>query len=50
MKTQDKSSFIHTENFILVDKEGHIRGVYNGTLPVDVERLHRHIDILRKES
>lgn len=50
VKTQDKSSFIHTENFILVDKEGHIRGVYNGTLPVDVERLYRHIDILRKES
>ncbi|WP_406683104.1 SCO family protein [Seonamhaeicola sp. MEBiC1930] len=49
-KTQDESDFIHTENFILVDKKGHIRGVYNGTLPVDVERLYRHIEILRKES
>ncbi|OEK07598.1 electron transporter [Flavivirga aquatica] len=46
-KTQDESEFIHTENFILVDKEGYIRGVYNGTLEVDVERLKRHVKILR---
>lgn len=49
-KTQDESDFIHTENFVLVDKKGHIRGVYNGTLPIDVERLYRHIEILREES
>ncbi len=48
-KTQDESNFIHTENFILVDHLGHIRGVYNGTLPIDVERLKRHIEILKKE-
>lgn len=48
-KTQDESNFIHTENFILIDKQGYIRGVYNGTLPVDVERLKRHIKILKKE-
>ncbi len=48
-KTQDESNFIHTENFILVDKQGYIRGVYNGTLPVDVERLKRHVEILMKE-
>jgi protein SCO1/2 len=48
-KTQDESNFIHTENFILIDKEGYIRGVYNGTLPVDVERLKRHVKILMKE-
>ena len=50
VKTQDESNFIHTENFILVDKKGYIRGVYNGTLEIDVERLKRHIDILQKES
>lgn len=49
IKTQDESNFIHTENFVLIDKEGYIRGVYNGTLPVDVERLKRHIDILKRE-
>jgi protein SCO1/2 len=48
-KTQDESNFIHTENFILVDKQGYIRGVYNGTLPIDVERLKRHVEILKKE-
>jgi len=49
-KTQDKSDFIHTENFILIDKEGYIRGVYNGTIAVDVLRLMRHIEILQRES
>ena len=48
-KTKDENEFIHTENFILVDKEGFIRGVYNGTLEIDVERLKRHIEILKKE-
>lgn len=47
-KTQDPNNFIHTENFILVDKEGYIRGVYNGTLELDLERLNRHIEILKK--
>ena len=49
-KTQDENEFIHTENFILVDKQGSIRGVYNGTLEIDIERLKRHIEILRKEA
>ncbi|GGD24023.1 SCO family protein [Hyunsoonleella pacifica] len=48
-KTQDENNFIHTENFVLVDKLGYIRGVYNGTLPIDVERLKRHIEILKQE-
>ncbi len=48
-ETQDKDNFIHTENFILVDKEGHIRGVYNGTVELEVKRLMRHIEILKKE-
>jgi protein SCO1/2 len=47
-KTQDESDFIHTENFVLVDKQGAIRGVYNGTLEIDVERLKRHIKILKQ--
>ncbi|GAA3598348.1 SCO family protein [Flavivirga amylovorans] len=47
IKTQDESDFIHTENFVLIDKQGYIRGVYNGTLEIDVERLKRHITILK---
>lgn len=50
VKTQDENSFIHTENFILVDKEGFIRGVYNGTLEFDVKRLKRHVKILEREG
>lgn len=49
VKTQDEANFIHTENFVLVDKEGYIRGVYNGTLPLEVKRLMRHIEILKNE-
>ena len=50
VKTQDADAFIHTENFVLVDKKGRIRGVYNGTLTLDTERLIRHIEILQKEK
>jgi protein SCO1/2 len=49
-KTQDNDAFIHTENFILIDKKGRIRGVYNGTLAVEIKRLMRHIEILKKEG
>lgn len=49
VKTQAEDSFIHTENFILVDQEGYIRGVYNGTIALEVKRLMRHIEILKKE-
>jgi protein SCO1/2 len=49
-KTKDESEFIHTENFVLVDKKGRIRGVYNGTLALDIQRLKRHLKLLKKES
>lgn len=50
VKTQDKDEFIHTENVVLVDKKGRIRGVYNGTLSLEMNRLMRHIELLKKES
>ena len=49
-KNKDESEFIHTENFVLVDKKGRIRGVYNGTLALEVQRLKRHIEILKIEN
>lgn len=49
-KTKDKSEFIHTENFVLVDTKGRIRGVYNGTLALETKRLMKHIEMLKKES
>ena len=41
--------FLHTENFILIDGQRHIRGVYNGTNPAEVERLIEDINILKHE-
>ncbi|MEN8798776.1 MAG: SCO family protein [Flavobacteriaceae bacterium] len=39
---------IHTENFILVDKERRIRGTYNGTSPEEMERLMKDLELLKK--
>ena len=41
--------FIHTQNFALVDKEHHIRGFYDGTDSLEIERLIREIKLLLKE-
>ncbi|WP_222982964.1 SCO family protein [Flagellimonas meishanensis] len=38
---------IHTENFILVDKERRIRGFYDGTDQEDVGRLLQDLEVLR---
>ncbi|MEI6866617.1 SCO family protein [Flavicella sp.] len=41
--------FIHTEQFILVDKKKRIRGYYDGTDSKDINRLIRDVLILKKE-
>jgi protein SCO1/2 len=41
--------FIHSENLVLVDGEGHLRGYYNGLDPESVEQLSRDISKLKKE-
>lgn len=35
--------FLHSEHLILVDRSGHIRGVYTGTAADEVNRLHHDI-------
>lgn len=47
---QTGKEFLHTENFILLDKHRRIRGVYNGTLPLEIERLTDDIATLKKEE
>lgn len=47
---QTGNEFLHTENFILIDKHRRIRGVYNGTLLVEIERIKEDIAILKKEE
>lgn len=41
--------FVHTENFVLVDKKKQIRGFYDGTDLEDMERLTIDIRILQAE-
>jgi protein SCO1/2 len=35
---KDSKEFLHTEHLILVDQKGRIRGIYNGTLPLDADQ------------
>jgi len=39
---------IHTENFVLVDKERRIRGFYDGTKKEEVEKLLKDLTILKE--
>ena len=44
-----ENDFIHTENFVLVDKERRIRGFYDGTEKEDMEKLKKDIELLKEE-
>jgi len=37
--TAATEQFLHTEKALLVDREGRLRGVYNATVPHDIEKL-----------
>lgn len=43
------NDFIHTENFVLVDKEKRLRGFYDGTSKKDVDRLIKDVNALLYE-
>ena len=47
--TKGDDVFLHTENFILLDKGQHIRGIYNGLDPNSMEALVRDIKVLKEE-
>ena len=44
------SDFIHTNNFVLVDRIGRIRGYYDGTSKAEVDNLMKDIERLLEES
>ena len=46
-RRRERDAFLHSENLILVDTEGHLRGIYNGLNRADVDRLIRDIGALR---
>ena len=39
--------FIHTPNFVLIDKKKQIRGIYDGTVDEEIQRLVNDIKILQ---
>ena len=45
----DSTVFLHTENFVLIDKDRHIRGIYNGLDPNSMQSLTNDIKELKKE-
>jgi protein SCO1/2 len=48
VKTED--DFLHTENFVLIDKNKHIRGIYNGLNKTDVQQLITDVKTLKEEK
>ncbi|AZQ61689.1 SCO family protein [Flammeovirga pectinis] len=48
--TKDSTDFLHTEHFILVDGDKRIRGIYNGTLTLEMKQLVKDIEELKDEK
>jgi len=46
---KDADDFLHTENMVLVDREGHIRGVYNGLNTASIQQLTVDVQTLLDE-
>ncbi|MFT5858810.1 MAG: protein SCO1/2 [Flavobacteriaceae bacterium] len=47
-RTEDE--FLHTENFVIIDKDRRIRGIYNGLSKASVQQMINDIRILQKEG
>lgn len=47
---KDIDDFLHTENFLLIDKNKHIRGIYNGLNRASIAQLITDVEALLKES
>ena len=45
----DPYGLVHTENFVLIDKRKRVRGLYDGTLQEDIDRLLGDIEKLQAE-
>lgn len=50
VKSQGDNDYgmVHTENFMLIDKERRIRGFYDGTKKEDIEKLLEDLETLKK--
>lgn len=47
-KAENDALFSHTENFVLVDKQRRLRGIYNGMDPSSMQALAKDIELLRR--
>jgi len=47
---KEEDDFLHTENFVLIDKNRHIRGIYNGLNKTSIKQLITDIKTLKKEK
>ena len=47
---KDSTDFLHTEHILLIDQALKIRGVYNGTLPLEITQLAKDIELLLEKS
>ena len=47
--TKDSTEFLHTEHVLLIDQSKRIRGIYNGTLQLEIEQMIRDIEKLTEE-
>ncbi|MBJ2174959.1 SCO family protein [Aureibaculum sp. A20] len=45
-----EQDFIHTEQFILIDKKRQIRGFYDGTNKEDIQQIIKDIQLLKKNN
>jgi len=47
--SKDSTDFLHTEHVLLIDPSLRIRGIYNGTLALDMEQLLSDLKLLQRE-
>ncbi len=47
---QEPDAFLHTENFVLIDPQGYIRGIYNGLNQSSIAQLDADIRTLQQEN
>ncbi|MEY4703619.1 MAG: hypothetical protein RIR96_1516 [Bacteroidota bacterium] len=48
--TQIKDQFIHTQFFALVDRYGRVRGIYDGLVEAEIQKLFKDIPLLMEEK
>lgn len=48
--SKDSLDFLHTEHILLVDPSKRIRGIYNGTLELEIEQLIKDMEVLKLDK